>query len=151
MFIFRGQRSNVLRSLRGGKDAYGSQESYYHFIFVRHFVFPLPSTFCHFPGRLTNEKGKALLNFAFPGYNRLRSVRGYSGANPPNYKDTTTIVLQRTLLSERALRPSRYRAPAVCSSYARHSAILMPVIKKPCISGFSLGDMTIEKAKNIFV
>ena len=53
-----------------------------------------------------NKKRESKINFAFPGYNRLRSVRGYSGANPPNYKDTTTLVLQRTLRLERAFSPS---------------------------------------------
>ena len=35
----------------------------------------------------SNKKGKAKYFFAFPGYIRLRSDRGYFGANPPNYKE----------------------------------------------------------------
>ena len=81
-----------------------------------------------------NKIGKAMCIVAFPGYTGLRSGRGCPGADPPDYKDTTTIVLQRTLLCERAFRPIRCRALRFYSSYARYRAILMPAMRKPGIS-----------------
>src|SRR3989338_4197833 len=70
-------------------------------------LFPLNFYIMPFSGLPYKQKRESKFDSALPGYNRLRSVRGYSGANPPNYKDTTTLVLQRTLLSVRAFRPSQ--------------------------------------------
>lgn len=57
---------------------------------------------------LQNENRENKFDFALPGYTGLRSGRGCPEANSPSYKDTTPLVLQRTLPYGRAFRPIRH-------------------------------------------
>ena len=74
----------------------GYAGKYYEDFAVFH-VFPLnPDILPVFTGlcaiHVCKQKRESKSDFAFPGYIRLRPDRGYSGANPPNYKETTNRV-----------------------------------------------------------